>query len=189
MIELGNSSATQPPSRWLVPQVLTGAALMALAVPAAAQDTADSGPLGPLKACQATTDSAARLACYDRAAGAMIAANDAGDLKVLDREEVRKTRRGLFGFALPSLKIFGDGDAGEEREEDRIEVLNTTIASVGRTMNGFVITTAEGAQWELDKAPRMSPKIGQPVEIRNAAMSAFYVKVNGQPGVKGRRTR
>ena len=51
-----------------------------------------------------------RLACFDRAAGSLLAARDSGEVRVVDREEVQETRRGLFGFTLPKLGIFGAGD-------------------------------------------------------------------------------
>lgn len=168
------------------------AALAAFAAaPAAAQDSAVPAPLAPLKACQGETDPAARLACFDRVAAEMLAASEAGDLRVVDREEIKKTRRGLFGFNLPDFGIFGrDDDDEDEAEEEGFDVLNTTIASVsGNHAVGYIITTAEGAVWKTDESPTMSPKTGQPIEIRNAALTSYSLRINGQRGVKGRRIR
>ena len=55
-------------------------------------------------------DNAERLACFDKAVGTIVAASDSDDLRIVDREEVRETRRKLFGFALPDLGIFGRRD-------------------------------------------------------------------------------
>lgn len=158
---------------------------------AAQEGDQTSAPLRPLKACQAEVDPTTRLACFDRVSAAMIAANESGDLRVLDREEVQKTRRSLFGFSLPNLGIFGRGDDEDVGEADGgFDVLNTTIAGVaGNNATGYLITTAEGAVWRTDETPTMSPKVGQPVEIRSSALSAYYLRIDGQRGVKGRRVR
>lgn len=167
------------------------AAAMAL-MPAVAQDRAPAraDPFDPLRACRAIADDANRLACFDKVAGSLVAAADEGDLSVVDREEVRKTRRTLFGFALPDLGIFGRSDKAEEKDKaDEIEVLNTTIASSRSTANGLEITTAEGAVWLIDKPPRrlMTPRTGQPVEFRRGSLTSYFIRINNQGGVKGRR--
>lgn len=169
----------------------TLAALAAvLAVPAAAQDKAEDKYLDSLRTCQAITDSAERLACFDKAVGTIVAASDSDGLRIVDREEVRETRRKLFGFALPDLGIFGRRDGeGHDAREDELEVLQTTITSVRGTGDGYILTTAEGAKWQIDSVPRrlLTPKAGQSLEIRNAALSAYFLRINGQGGVKGRR--
>lgn len=161
-----------------------------LAAPAAAQDRAEDKYLDSLRTCQGITDNAERLACFDKAVGTIVAASDSDDLRIVDREEVRETRRKLFGFSLPDLGIFGRRDGkGDEAKEDELDVLQTTIASVRPTGNGYVLTTAEGAKWQIDSVPRrlLSPKVGQSLEIRNAALSSYFLRINGQGGVKGRR--
>jgi len=118
----------------------------------------------------------------------MLAASDQGELRVVDREEVRQTRRKLFGFSLPDFGIFGGGD--RDAAEEKVESLETTIAKVRASdYGGWVLVTAEGAVWQIDNAPRrlMTPKVGQPLEIRSGALSSYFLRINGQPGVKGRR--
>lgn len=167
----------------------------ALAAPAglAAQDAARAAdPLDPLRSCRTIAIDAERLACFDRAATSLVTAAEEGDLSVVNREEVRKTRRALFGFSLPDLGIFGRSDRAREKDEaDEIEVLNTTIAGARTTRDGLVITTAEGAAWLIDSPPRrlMPPKAGQPVEFRKGSLSSYFIRINGQKGVKGRRIR
>ena len=56
-----------------------------------------------LLACLDTRDPSARLACYDREARAAKGAIAAREVGVLDRAEVRRTRRSLFGFSVPSV--------------------------------------------------------------------------------------
>lgn len=179
-----NSRAT------LAPYVACATLILAT-TPALAQEQVDGGPLAPLKACQALTDATERLACYDKAVNAVVAANEAGDLRVIDREEVQQTRRSLFGFKLPDLGIFG-GDKKDKAAEEEIKVLNSTIAKVGQSQRGgYLITTAEGAVWQIDDVPRrlLTPKPGQTIEIRDGALSSYHLSINGQLGVKGFRIR
>lgn len=182
---------TSPP----VPRFsLLAAACLAVTTPAIADDkpgeVADP-QMDALRACLAEQSDPARLACYDRAARAIIAATDAGDLRVVNRAEVRETRRKLFGFSLPDFSIFKDRGT---RDEEKIDNLTTSIAAVRRAESrtpGWLLTTAEGAVWALTDVPRrmMTPKVGQPMEIRSASLSSYFVRVNGQPGVKAYRVR
>ena len=75
--------------------------------------------------CRKLADSAARLACYDKAAATMDQAEAKGDIVVVDREQARKVRRQAFGFTLPSITLFERGEKPEE-----ISTMNeTTVVS------------------------------------------------------------
>lgn len=172
----------------------TAAALLGSAfasASAAGQDSkAAADPFDPLRACRAIAADVERLACFDRVSAVLVAAADEGDLSVVNREEVRKTRRTLFGFALPDLGIFGGGDKAREKDEaDEVEVLTTTVASARTTSAGIEITTAEGAVWLIPNPPRrlMTPRPGQPVELRKGTLTSYFIRINGQGGVKARR--
>ena len=67
--------------------------------------------------CRSITDDAARLQCFDTAAANLQAATERRDVVVVDRAQVRESRRRLFGLALPSLPIFGGGDDEEEERK------------------------------------------------------------------------
>lgn len=178
-------------SRRLRPVLAMTVAAALFANGATAQDKKpDSDPLDPLRTCRAISADAERLACFDRVSAALVTAAEEGDLSVVNREEVRKTRRSLFGFSLPDLGIFGRGDKAKEKDEaDEIEILNTTVASSRSTREGLEITTAEGAVWLIPSPPRrlMTPRPGQPVEFRKGTLTSYFVRINGQAGVKGRR--
>lgn len=171
----------------------TLAVCLGTAAPLAAKDEpAESAYITALRACQAKTDPAERLACYDTEVAKVTAASSAGEVRVVDKEAVRQTRRKLFGFALPDLGIFGGKrDKDDPAQADEFETLNTTIAGVRSEKGTYIITTAEGAQWQLDEMPArlMSPRIGQPLEIRAAAFGSYFLRINEQKGVKGRRVR
>lgn len=142
-----------------------------------------------LRACQAIAEPGARLACYDAAAGRMVAAAEQGEVRVVDREDLERTRRRLFGFALPDLGLFGGKDGGEDEELDMLE---STITGVSRTGDdAWLITIEEGSVWEIRNAPmRFSrPKPGDKVVFKRAAMGSYFIRVGGQLGVKGTRLR
>lgn len=170
-------------------------AALALSAPLAADDEAnpaENSYVTALRTCQGKADPSERLACYDTAVAAMVAASSEGEVRVVDAEEVRQTRRKLFGFSLPDLGIFGgksDKDDPEKAEE--FTTLNTTITGVRASGQTLVVTTAEGAQWQLDELPArlMKPRIGQTLEIKKGALSAYFLRINGQRGIKGRRVQ
>lgn len=174
-----------------IPAVFALAGLVS-ALPLMAADTPQAGPnsyIEAVKACQPIADPAQRLACYDKAVGEMVAATDKGDLKVIDREQVRETKRKLFGFAIPDFGIFGSGNDKTSDEADEVDSLETTITAVKRTRDGFLLTTSEGAIWEVTEVPRrlMDPKVGQKLELKKAALGSYFLRINGQKGVRGRR--
>ena len=139
-----------------------------------------------LKFCRTVADDAERLACFDRASANLIKADDAGDISVVDREQIEKTKRGLFGFSLPKLGIFADKD-GTEQRIDKLNSTITAITAVGR--RDYLITIAEGSRWRVSAPPRrFRPEVGDPIELERAALGSFWLRVDGAPGVKGRRT-
>lgn len=174
-------------------------AAFVLSSPLAAQDaandraaSAENSYVAALRACQGKTDPAERLACYDTAVAAMVSASSEGEVRVVDAEDVRQTRRKLFGFALPDLGIFGgNSDKDDPETAEEFTTLNTTITGVRASGQTLVVTTAEGAQWQLDELPArlMKPRIGQTLEIKKGALSSYFLRINGQKGVKGRRVQ
>lgn len=165
-----------------------GAVVAAGAAPVAARDADGAGEQGLLKrieGCVAIPDEKARLQCYDVQVAALVAAQKSGEVRVVQKEEIQKTRRQLFGFAVPRLGLLADGDDGESPE-----VLETTITSVRYGANQTIIFgTPEGATWEiLQTSRRLAPvQVGDRVEFKRAALGSYFVRINGQIGVKGRR--
>ncbi|UIP06553.1 hypothetical protein LY632_12800 [Erythrobacter sp. SDW2] len=170
-----------------IPLALLAVPLVALAAPLAAQEQVvpnAEDTIDELRACRAIDDADARLACYDREVGKVITATEEGTLQVVDKADVEETKRGLFGFTLPKIKLFG-GDDGDELTE-----LETTITSVRRDgREAWVFTTKEGSVWRIaeTKLGWRPPQEGQTVVLKKAAMGSFFIRVNGQIGVKGRR--
>lgn len=163
--------------------VIAAPLLVVTASPAGAQDSAATGLVDALAACRAVAAAEERLACYDRASAALVAASESGEVQVVGREDIRKTRRGLFGFSLPRTGLFG-GDGGAE--ETAITSTITQARRVGR--EEWLITIEEGSVWRVGDAPqRFRPRAGSTVEIERAAMGSFWIRVDGTTGVKGRR--
>jgi len=169
------------------------------AAPAAAAEPQRLPPqLEAALACRAETDDARRLACYDRAVGGLAEATAKGDVKVLDREEVRRTKRSLFGFSLPKLPFFGndgdgdkagkasgkDGDATADSDE-QIEATAAAVSSEG--YGRWTITLDDGAVWRVTEKPRRDPKPGSKITIRRATMGGYFLKIDGGTAVRALR--
>lgn len=173
-----------------MPRMISGIAggfCAIMAAPLSAQDDASSTQpdyVENLKACQTLTDDMARLACFDSAVGAILAANEAGDVQVIDKEDVRETRRSLFGFSLPNIGLFGGGD---DEADTQFETTIASVRYIGRNSARF--TTEEGAVWELNNIPSRlrTIKAGDPVVFKKASLGYFFVRIAGQTGIKGRR--
>ncbi len=173
------------------------AASMALASPAVADphppaaDGTQSKAFDAVIGCRSITGATERLACFDRSVDALQSAAAKRDIVVVDREVVRKTRRSLFGFNLLSVPIFGDGNsngkAGAPTEEER--EINATVRSARLAADGYwVVVLDDGAVWhQTDGTLALSPKAGNTVTIRRAALGSYYMRVGSQPGVKARR--
>lgn len=189
--------ATRPPVRSSGCQSARGSARLAATAfalaalssvtataPALGQEAAQasSEPLDALRACRAIEEEGERLACYDREVAAVLGASEKGEVQVVRKEEVEKTRRGLFGFRLPKIGLFGGDDS-------EMNLLRSTITKVRPIRRGWIITIEEGSVWQLNSVPSRlrPPKVGDPVEFKKAALGSYFVRIDGQMGVKGRR--
>ena len=136
--------------------------------------------------CRAITEDAARLNCFDAAAAALQAAAERRDVVVIDRGQVRESRRRLFGLALPRLPIFGGGD--DDAEE--ISSIESNVTSAHQVEFGrWVVRLEDGSTWvQTDNNPIAGrPRSGQPVRVNRGALGSYMMRVNGQPGVRVRR--
>ena len=164
------------------------AALVA-ASPAMAKDKpAPPSPLvSAIDRCRQVADPTQRLACYDSAAGALVQATNAGTVAVVDQNEIRKARHSLFGFTLPRIPFFsGDSTADEAQRQ-----LDSTITSVRALNNGYyrVVIADNGAVWETTDSSVSfdAPRPGQKITIVRGPLGSYFLRINGQVGVRGRR--
>ena len=144
-----------------------------------------AGAVEALSACRAVSDPAARLACYDTAAGRLDEAEKSGEIVVVDRKQAGEVRRQAFGFALPSLALFDKAEGTEKL--DRVE---SVLKAARQGADGkWILQLENGAVWRQTDAdgPARRPRPGMTVSVRSAAMGSFLVSVDGQAGFRGRR--
>ena len=137
--------------------------------------------------CRQVADPTQRLACYDAAAGSLVQAARSGAVTVVDRGQIQQARRSLFGFTMPKLPFL----TGDSETDKGMERLDTTIRSVKGLNSGRIqiVVAADNAVWEILEPPISfdDPRPGQKVSIRRGTLGTYYLTVNGQVAVKGRR--
>ncbi len=137
-----------------------------------------------LVACKLIANPEERLACYDAKVTAIDEAEKKDEIVMADKESMKDARRGLFGFNIPKIKIFGNSD------ENEIKELVTTIKSARRDGDGkWVLTLADGARWQQTDSgnPIREPKSGMEIKIRPAALGSYFVNIGGQRAIRMKR--
>jgi hypothetical protein len=137
-----------------------------------------------LISCRAITDSAQRLACYDRQSDALSSAIAKKEVVVIDKARATAAKKSLFGFSIPNFGgIFGGN-------EDEVKEIASTVTRVQQDPYGaYVVTLADGSTWyQQDDAPLgLGPEKGDKIVVRRGSFGAFYLSVNGQPGIRVKR--
>ena len=164
-------------------------ALALLATPAVAQTSGSSGAavIDAVKACRTIAVADQRLACFDKATAALDSAIQAHDITVMDKQEVRRTRRSLFGFDVPNIPLFGGGAAKADTapEFTELDTIITAIRPLG--YDKFDITTTEGAVWRNTDALDFPPKAGAKMHIKKGAIGNYFMKFDGSKAYRGSR--
>lgn len=156
-----------------------------LAMAKAAETSQRSDPLvDGLARCLTVQGDAARLTCLDPAARALVDAARSQDVLVIKREDVRRTRRSLFG-------ISGEpGDALVGPTTERIDALETKVSGTARLANDrWSIQLAEGGRWQTTEAwvVGSDPRPGATVSIRRGSLGSYVMKVGAERSVRVRR--
>lgn len=161
-------------------------ALMASSAASAQKAARDKLPprVEQLLACRAIADSSQRLACFDQQSAAVETAISSRDIVLVDRERARATSRSLFGFKVPDFGgLFGGG-------EDEIKEIESTVAAVRRSPEGgWMVRLADGSTWAQtdDTTIAIAPRKGHKAVVRRGTFGAFFLRLNGQPGVRVQR--
>ena len=168
-------------------------ALATLPPPALAAETPGRpATLKQVTNCLSIHEDMARLACYDTNVKALDEAATRRDVVVVDKAQVRATRRTLFGLSVPPLAIFGghDGKNRKDEEEDEIKEITAKAKSAQPDAYGnWIIVLDDGARWHQTDNQMIvkEPHAGSNIVIKRGALRSFVLKVDGQPGVKARR--
>lgn len=165
-----------------------GAALLAIVATSHA-NAKSAGPaaLADVLSCRAISQADARLACYDQSVASLESAADRKDVMVMDRQDIQKARRSLFGLSIPNLPFMGTRD---EQKDDEDRELVTTAQTVTRDREGqWIITLPDGAVWQQTDQHDVfkSPHAGSKITIKRAALGSFFLSVDGQIGFRARR--
>jgi len=167
--------------------VITTALAVTLSGAAVARKPVASGTpatMQQLLACRSIQDSAQRLACFDREAGAVDQAIAKKDLVLIDKARATQAKRSLFGFSIPD---FGGLFGGNEDEVKEIASTVTTFSHNAYT--GWTLTLADGSTWmQTDDAPLgLPPRKGDKVVVHRGSFGAFFLRLAGQPGYRVKR--
>lgn len=164
---------------------ITAAVMLLISVPAAADESKAPAVVDNVIGCRAIAGDVERLACFDKSVDSLERAKKANELAIVSREEVRTARKSLFGLTLPEIKLFND-DRGEQITE-----INSTIRSAIQQGNGkWIFVLEDGARWtQIDeRSPTATPKVGQTIRIRRAAMGSYLANINKQIAIRVRRS-
>ncbi len=142
--------------------------------------------LARLLECQTAADDVSRLACYDERVRQLDQAERNEDVVVVDRTQIRKARRSLFGLTLPDVSIFGNRDERGAVDVEGVSKIESTIRSASQNANGrWIITLQDGARWiQVDTRNVAPPRVGMPIVIRKAAMGSFLVNIDRQIAIR-----
>jgi hypothetical protein len=107
-------------------------------------------------------------------------AQERKDVYIADKATMAETRRGLFGFNLPRVRIFGDDDMAAD-----VKSIESTIRSVSSGQRGYVFVLEDGAKWaQTDGAYMDRPKPGSKIRIRRAALGSYMASIEGRVGFR-----
>jgi len=150
------------------------------APPAPPADSAQA--VKDLAACRAIAAPAERLACYDRTAAALEAAIDRKEVVVVDKQEMARTRRSLFGFTLPRFGPF-------KAQEQESEIISTITFARSIGFGRWHIGIDGGAVWETLEGndANGTPKVGQKIVIKRGTLGSYFLRVGNDRAVTARR--
>jgi hypothetical protein len=135
--------------------------------------------------CRTVADPTARLACYDAKVAAIDEAEKKDELVLADKNAMKEARKGLFGFSIPKLKIFGNDGKEDEKFELVAKIDSAYQASYGK----WTIVLDDGARWvQIDtQVLRKNPVRGMEIKIRAASMGSYFANIDGARAIRMRR--
>lgn len=155
-----------------------------LATPCIAQVSIPD-PAAKLLECRNIQSESERLACFDSAAAAFIAARADGAIVVLDREEVEQARRQTFGFNINVLNLF-------DRQERPVALqsITSTVSSARQVAGGkWLVALEDGSTWlQIDtETVYIRPTPNLEAQVRRAALGSYMMSVGGARSMRVKR--
>ena len=139
-----------------------------------------------LQSCRTKADAAQRLACYDKAVDVLTAATSSQEIVIVERAEVRKAQKGLFGFAFPRIGFLAgrEGNTEDEAAASRQVAIIKSSRAVGYGKWRFILES--GAVWETVEASTAfdDPLPGRTIVLEKGSLGSYFAKVG-----KGRRVQ
>jgi hypothetical protein len=168
-------------------------AFMVLAAPSHGFAAAPIAPMAKqitaLQICRTKADAAERVACYDKAVDDLSAATASQDLVVIERADVRKARKGLFGFTMPRIGFLAGRDGNEEDEADAARFEGKIVSVRSLSQGGWQFTVEGGAVW-MTLESSFSFKTPAPeriVLIERGALGSYSARVGKGGWVRVKR--
>lgn len=170
---------------------LVFALTLAALAPGLASGETDGASTAAVYACAGTEDDAARLACYDAAVGRLKAAEEAGEITTITREEVENVQRDTFGLSFPSLPAIAMPRLGGNGDDDgQLDSITFAVANIERNPYDKAVVTLENGQvWIQTDGGMFSIRGIEEAEIQRAAFGSFKMKLDGGRAFRVRRLR
>jgi hypothetical protein len=156
-----------------------------------AYETRGKAPISVIREvarCRPLTEAAERLACFDRATAALLAAEEKADIIIVDRQQVEASRRSGFGFGPQDVTLLRQHGA-QIAPLDRIDgILAVAISDAG---GQWTFELRDGAVWQQIDTNTLSrlPSAGQAVAIKRASLGSYLLAVGKDVAVRVRRVR
>lgn len=135
--------------------------------------------------CRKLTDSESRLACYDSQVAKLEVAESKRELILVEKQQVKEAKKGLFGFSVPKIPFLSDDENGEEGPS----FIEDTIAGVRPLSDGqWQFRLGNGAVWrQIEVKAIPDPKVGDPIRIRKAALGSYLANIKGRVAIRVKR--
>lgn len=165
----------------IITALTTGAPALAQQSEVLSSEVADG-----IAACRTIVDGSARLACFDTTTKRFVEARQAKQIVILDRADVRKAKRGLFGFSLPRIRLFG----GTDEDEPEVREIESTVAGV-RPVAGdrWVMSLADDTVWQTTDGVSLIPRAGMPIKVEAGILGSYNARIGSYRSVKVKRVK
>lgn len=152
-----------------------------------AESDALDNPVETLLECRQVTEVTVRLQCFDDAAAALEQSQIKGDIAIIRREDIRKTRRALFGLSVPNLEQL-DRFKDDNEEIDRFIGI---VRNVTPLRGGRYTVQIDESVWQTTETGYFNrpPRIGAEAVVTRGMLGSYRLSIDGKSGLKAIRIR